>query len=245
MSASYAYSPLSSGQIRLAAVTKIDDDLSVSLHVIDFGAAPAYITLSYCWEGQVQDNVVMCDGRDLHVTQNVVAILNYLAITYPRHWFWIDAICIDQDNKAEKNVQVPLMRKIYERSLRMVAWIGRKDEDIAATIQDLPNMFTKARDHVGEPIGRDEAYWRAYGILTRRPSVWFGLYKILLQPWFRRLWVIQEVILSKDVMFVCGESVVDACFLLPLIQEYSRFTLACITQVTLPTGDFYKCHSCF
>jgi hypothetical protein len=65
MSASYAYSPLSSGQIRLAAVTKIDDDLRVSLHVIYFGAAPAYITLSYCWEGQVQDNVVICDGRDL------------------------------------------------------------------------------------------------------------------------------------------------------------------------------------
>jgi hypothetical protein len=74
------------------------------------------------------------------------------------------------------------MRKIYERALRMVAWIGRKDEDIDATIQDLPNMFTKARHHVSEPIGRDKAYWTAYGILTRRPSVWFGLYKILLQP---------------------------------------------------------------
>ena len=42
---------------------------------------------------------------------------------------WADAVCIDQKNPAEKNVQVPLMGLIYRKAVRVVVWLGIEEVD--------------------------------------------------------------------------------------------------------------------
>jgi hypothetical protein len=37
---------------------------------------------------------------------------------------WIDQLCIDQDNPAEKATQVPLMGQIYSSTTQCLIWIG-------------------------------------------------------------------------------------------------------------------------
>ena len=39
--------------------------------------------------------------------------------------YWIDALCIDQDNVAEKQVQIALMGDIYARAKRVRIWLGK------------------------------------------------------------------------------------------------------------------------
>jgi len=39
--------------------------------------------------------------------------------------YWIDALCINQADVAEKNVQVPLMGRIYQGAVRVVAFLGQ------------------------------------------------------------------------------------------------------------------------
>jgi Heterokaryon incompatibility protein (HET) len=44
--------------------------------------------------------------------------------TYLKKHFWIDAICIDQDNVAERNDQVSKMGRIYQDAEEVIAWMG-------------------------------------------------------------------------------------------------------------------------
>lgn len=39
---------------------------------------------------------------------------------------WADAVCINQSNVAEKNVQVAMMADIYSRSKCVVVWVGQQ-----------------------------------------------------------------------------------------------------------------------
>src|SRR5882757_5845843 len=40
---------------------------------------------------------------------------------------WIDALCINQIDEAEKNKQVAMMGEIYSRASRVLIWLGRLD----------------------------------------------------------------------------------------------------------------------
>ncbi|OAK93396.1 hypothetical protein IQ06DRAFT_364690 [Phaeosphaeriaceae sp. SRC1lsM3a] len=55
---------------------------------------------------------------------------------------WIDALCIDQANEAEKNHEVQQMGRIYRQADRIFAWIDDDEggEDVAA-------MFRFSRTH--------------------------------------------------------------------------------------------------
>ena len=45
-----------------------------------------------------------------------------------RQSIWIDAICIDQTNQRERNLQVNLMGEIYHRARAVVVWLGDAEE---------------------------------------------------------------------------------------------------------------------
>lgn len=38
---------------------------------------------------------------------------------------WIDAICINQHDLAEKARQIPLMTRIYSTAARVLVWLGK------------------------------------------------------------------------------------------------------------------------
>lgn len=51
--------------------------------------------------------------------------------------FWIDALCIDQENLAERNHQVTQMGKIYASAYRVVSWLGWWDHTLdSSTTRD-------------------------------------------------------------------------------------------------------------
>ncbi len=42
-------------------------------------------------------------------------------------YFWVDALCINQNNVLERNAQVSIMRDIYASSKRIIIWLGSED----------------------------------------------------------------------------------------------------------------------
>lgn len=42
-------------------------------------------------------------------------------------YLWIDAICINQDDIAEKNSQVAMMAEIYKKATRVNIWLGESN----------------------------------------------------------------------------------------------------------------------
>jgi hypothetical protein len=78
--------------------------------------------LSYTWGSLDERETIFCGNGDaeLEVTLNCVIALRHLRHTQQTRTVWVDAICIDQDNIAERNTQVRIMGKIFAAAWRVV-----------------------------------------------------------------------------------------------------------------------------
>lgn len=75
----------------------------------------------------------ICNDRTLDTTQNLhdcLYQLYHLQSMHPisRLEFWIDAICINQNDLNERAQQVNMMYNIYHQAEEVVVWLGRHDE---------------------------------------------------------------------------------------------------------------------
>ncbi|KAL8996388.1 MAG: hypothetical protein Q9169_004079 [Polycauliona sp. 2 TL-2023] len=111
------------------------DRLFGNLRVIDLDAtpSPSFAALSYVW-GAMQDatptSTITCGPGDvvLQLTNNCYEALINLRAIYQPLTIWVDAICIDQEEDAEKNHQLPLMGEIYGRAIATYIWFGPSNE---------------------------------------------------------------------------------------------------------------------
>ncbi|KAI1453490.1 heterokaryon incompatibility protein-domain-containing protein [Annulohypoxylon moriforme] len=172
-----------------------------------------YEALSYVW-GSEDDLVVVKFGRrgvaNLFITQNLAEALMHLRYPDRPRTIWIDAICINQMDNAEKSTQVAMMGQIYsnatsviawlgpeadnsKRALELVGWIGRQVVVDWSTIALTPAQDStyKSLANVQEPLpcSRDESAW---------------IISLLDRPWFKRLWVRQEVYLARNATVQVG-----------------------------------------
>ncbi|KAH7304807.1 heterokaryon incompatibility protein-domain-containing protein [Stachybotrys elegans] len=83
---------------------------------------PAYNALSYAWgrPGVMSPTPVLVDGFPIEVGLNLHAIIMRLFPLqgYKPFTLWVDALCINQSDVAERNHQVTIMGQIYSRCLR-------------------------------------------------------------------------------------------------------------------------------
>ncbi|KAK0640610.1 heterokaryon incompatibility, partial [Cercophora newfieldiana] len=88
-----------------------------------------YEALSYTWGSPVHKCPITINNRPCLIWGNLYTAL--LALRYedkPRH-LWIDAICINQDDIAEKNLHIPQMHLVYQRAASVTVWLGPPFED--------------------------------------------------------------------------------------------------------------------
>lgn len=164
-----------------------------------------------------------CHKQDLAVTTNLIAALRKLRnIAYYR-FLWIDAICINQGDLAERVAQVSVMRHIYEGAVQTLIWLGESDPAcdlamdaifaIAAFVQDRtgvdPLQFSGESGLVFGPRLLDRLLlefehsqgWNEVAIL-KLSTVILGTF--FAEPWFRRVWVLQEVGTASRVVLRYG-----------------------------------------
>ena len=132
-------------------------------------AAYSYTALSYAWGDPWApggaDTLVA--GGALRVTANLAAALRRLCgseATPARSLWWVDALCINQADVAERNAQVALMRRIYASAARVQVWLGGDADGSGAAMGLVRNLaepaaaWTRAsRDRACVHRGRREA----------------------------------------------------------------------------------------
>ena len=152
------------------------------LRVVEIQPGVQYEALSYCWGDPSSRDIISVNGAEISVTKSLASALHALRdLTHPRT-LWVDAICIDQNNLAEKAFQVPLMSLIYGRCSRTIIWLGECDKDSR-------KAFELVRKGIKE-------YPRILSSVLRR-------------PWFRRIWIVQELALSPTALVQCGNDIID------------------------------------
>jgi len=145
---------------------------------------------------------ITVNGYSIPIGENLYCAL--LALRRPRQprMLWVDAICIDQSNLAEKNHQVDLMKKIYKQADSVIAWLGRRAKASSKVI-NLIKEINKEKDLyqcrmlVLREL-RDKSYkvTRAYTSLLRR-SYWY------------RTWIVQEIFSARQILVQCGPDIVS------------------------------------
>jgi hypothetical protein len=107
---------------------------------------------------------------------------------------WVDAICINQKDDKEREAQVSKMVDIYQEAQRVVVYLGSGSIDPAS-----PHKYPLRR-RLEHSVMRSNDCDK----ITRDGKV--DLNKLLTRRYFSRLWVIQELVVSRQVVFQVGDT---------------------------------------
>jgi hypothetical protein len=117
---------------------------------------------------------------------------------------WYDALCINQRDYAERNHQLELMSRIYQQANQVVVSIGEMTEDSDMAINFIAQ--TKApRDLFQGLIDSEKEFLSAMEVPGENSPAWWALRHFFRRPWFRRVWVIQELANASKLDVLCGE----------------------------------------
>ncbi|KAF4544522.1 Heterokaryon incompatibility protein [Lasiodiplodia theobromae] len=215
-----------------------------------------YTALSYTWGTGRPDATIVCDGQPLGITISLETALRHFRRKDHAIVMWIDQICIDQKNGKEKEQQIPLMSRIYSHALNTAIWLGagldepttnNSDDDDSSDLDATTTAFALLRQiHARFRFHTDTVSTPADLLRLRLPpitsSVWLHLRALFALPWFARLWVIQELILSRSPWMVLGtHSNANAPDILAM--PYNDFSNACYAIVESGLHRFLSLHS--
>ncbi|KAF9872085.1 het domain protein [Colletotrichum karsti] len=168
-------------------------------------ARNSYITLSYVWGHRMSPEPININGEQFSVRQNLFDALQNLRHTNQSIRLWADAICIDQVNLKERNHQVQQMRDIYASSTETIIYLG--NDDGSNTSLSAWNFLERQSEWSLNDKG-DKDYERPSdleeNLTSFRGEISDVENSVLIQPWFLRVWVLQEVVVSKLVSIQCG-----------------------------------------
>jgi len=174
--------------------------------------------LSYTW-GDASDTLFISIGVNkapLQVTKNCFNALKSLRLPDGRRTLWVDAICINQKDIPERSSQVRIMDRIYGQAIRTIVYLGEETPGSRIVFREL--------DEAAKAPGKQCEYCDQ--LEPDRPPphapVAEALNDLILRPWFRRVWVLQEVYASKSLNVMCGSTQVPWILLRKCMYGYSN-----------------------
>lgn len=201
----------STGEIRLLKLQKgifRSDVVECEMITTSLDSPCEYNALSYNWGPGGASEVMLVDGRK----HSIYGSLNSALKAYregPLHDLplWIDAVSINQENKTEKSQQILLMRQIYSKAATVFVYLDAAERSWFAGL-DLAFLLSLMHDY--SKTAKDKVIDIMYDILPdfQHPS-WSKYLEIFLAPWFRRTWILQEIVLSKNARICRGQGAVD------------------------------------
>jgi Heterokaryon incompatibility protein (HET) len=192
---SYRYFPLDAGadQIRLFEILPGSEPARITGRLIkaSLNTNPVYDALSYTWGDPSITTTISLDGdQNFSVTTNLERALQDLRLEGEIRTIWVDAVCIDQKNLAERSQQVSIMRTIYSKASLVRVWIGLDIDMHAPAFAKLSNFGSTTSSHAVDDLGND-------------PDFWSPLEPLFSHRYWTRLWVQQELLHASDFVVHC------------------------------------------
>jgi Heterokaryon incompatibility protein (HET) len=204
----YTYRSLGFGEIRLLELLPGTGDMPMEGCVRHFPleSAGQYSALSYVWGNALMPfDLQTRDGR-IPLTGALNAALRALRNKDTSVILWVDAICINQANDHEKILQIRLLRSIFQKAEKVLAWVGDEKESSNRAIEALIQIRTLALNPDQWPINLTpiSSTW-SDKIPGPQDSVWGDICEFFQRDWFQRIWVVQELVLGSEVRILCGK----------------------------------------
>lgn len=208
---SYRYQPLNDDRREIRVLTVLpgnwDEPIQCHLSTVSLLADPKYDALSYVWGAASTESgqtSVLLDDQSFEVTPNLQLALQSLRPFGQSDplLLWADAICINQQDIAERSKQVAIMRDIYASAAQVTIWLGEADEESDAAFDAMPTIAAQQPFPVEGDIDDHSS-------TVRRRCGDFFMNLSDCRPWFSRTWILQELAKAKsDPVVVCGAKMV-------------------------------------
>ncbi len=126
----------------------------LSVHSLD--SCPEYYALSYCWGPPTVAGCIQCNEVEFPITANLFSALQNLCHPDKGMLIWIDAICINQADEAEKAEQVGIMRHIYSNAIEVLVWLGPAANDSDLSIRACQDLALQLADFMSRQTDNDD-----------------------------------------------------------------------------------------
>ncbi|KAF7855309.1 uncharacterized protein EAF02_011568 [Botrytis sinoallii] len=238
------YHPLKDGEIRVLGIEPgtFDEPIHCNLSPCLLDDNPTYQALSYTWGDPSICAPIKVDG---HVA------LRYLRDTEVPRVLWIDAVCINQEDIPERGMQVQQMRRIYKDAKDVTIWLGppklsnrgmwddeRPHVETESAVSSTSNHFAALKLLAGwfQSVERGET--KSPHLDSENKDKWRDALKCefwtpLKNPYWCRLWIIQEVALAKNPIVHCGSHSISFDDLVFAI----RYASSCGTHYAVASGE--------
>lgn len=180
---------------------------------------PPYYALSYAAGSHQETEKVSIGGRSFNAFRTLATALRRIRdhllpnVDEGRYAVWADQICINQSNFTERAHQVEHMREIYEGAQATIIYLG-DDRQGSRGMRFLQRIWELIReksmpDSEDDPIvtRNTAAEWVVEHVKDpQNVEDWMAVCKIYSASWWRRGWVRQEAIVSRNAIFLYGDS---------------------------------------
>jgi hypothetical protein len=197
----FAYSQLSKDDLEIRLLELLpgsqNDPIECTLSTTTLQNKSSFEALSYTWGNpQGPQGSITVDGVQMLVSQNLFDALFHLRVNTKPRTLWIDAICINQIDMAERTHQVQLMARIYGSAHTVLVWLGPNGND-SDFVMDLVHKVDQGKLNLDDEAFKSNRFLRSINAFMER-------------PWWSRVWVIQEVAMAvNDPLLCCGFSSVS------------------------------------
>lgn len=257
------HKPLRRKQIRLLEILpclSFDGLVTCKLTTVDLEQQPEFYSLSYVWGNPEDTKKVKINSHVILVTKNLASFLSHVQNSNSTSSkFWIDAVCINQEDIEEKSRQIQLMGDIYQRAKCVWSWLGPADGVIDSGLSLLSSMSSKSifgtewvHRSMQDPPKWDLEWMEDAGLLEHykpEPSTdtkwpnhpskkWTAIAFILESEYWQRVRIVQEVALAKRQTIICGRASLEG----PILAAFGLYftALAKRPPVCDPKIDFSR-----
>ncbi|KAH8746311.1 heterokaryon incompatibility protein-domain-containing protein [Hyaloscypha sp. PMI_1271] len=257
----YRYQPLEQDHIRLLQLLPTRPDgrpinqpvewVDCKLVHIPLAQTGDYEALSYVWGPpnfvqtiRIKDESKESRTKLLNITPSLYDALRGLRYSEHPRFLWVDQICINQQDTAERNAQVRRMGEIYSRASCAVVWLGNLSQDsmllkemydelsiLLSNVEGVGGVLMLDHDALARFLGTSYKDEQKDSMIQRRRQL---LEQFLDIPWFTRAWVYQEVVVASTVDMIWGDIVLPLDFVTGLVV--SVYGLAKSAE----NGDWHK-----
>ena len=159
-----------------------------------------YDALSYTW-GSEDDpkHTITLNNQPFDIGTNLFNALISLRSAKCPKLLWVDALCINQNDDAERSAQVALMGAIYHKAQNVAIFLG------LPTPNSYPLFDFLERDRRVDDITQENAEEIMEECGMDKNAVVVSFVEFCDRPWWLRVWVMQEYyVASREALWYIG-----------------------------------------
>ena len=223
-----------------ASASPSDAPVQCMLEHHPLASPPPYTALSYQWGDKDNTVPILVGGDTFLATRNLENALRNLR-TRDVEQVWADAICINQNDVVERGEQINRMGAIYQCAENVIAWLGDSvgvQDKVFPMMKRIHDTSPTRPKRKGPILGKLFPSWqRLFDAENSRPvrvgeegsmfyledrddddEVWQAMTEFFEIPYWKRVWIIQELVFGTDIQLLCGPKSIPFSYLAKTIE---------------------------